>query len=389
MVAKNTVDVFKNKTLDGNFNTFLNLPASAFAAMTSAELAAIVSDETGSGVLVFATSPTLVTPVLGAATATSINKVAITAPATSATLTIANGKTLTASNTLTLAGTDGSSVAFGAGGTVAYTSNNLSTFAASTAAKSANYTILDDDGFDSIHMTTGGTNRTVTLPTPSANTGRRITIVKVDAASGKCDVLPDASETIGGTAIWQLSDKNDFVTVETGGTNWFVIASSGKFTVATNSSGTFFGGRIRRSIAINVGDAVATVAFRIKTTDGASNGGAYRCTFSGVVTHAASSGTSQCAIKAYEFYFLRAMVSGGTGVLSSVTEILESASLATSSASRDIGTVTTTVAESGEFATEVSISGNATGSNAASCVVVGEVIVDWTGFATPPEIEVS
>jgi hypothetical protein len=43
--------------------------------------------------------------VLGVATATSINKVAITAPATSATLTIADGKTLTASNTITLAGT--------------------------------------------------------------------------------------------------------------------------------------------------------------------------------------------------------------------------------------------------------------------------------------------
>jgi hypothetical protein len=48
---------------------------------------------------------TLTTPVLGVATATSINKVTITAPATSATLTIADGKTLTASNTITLAGT--------------------------------------------------------------------------------------------------------------------------------------------------------------------------------------------------------------------------------------------------------------------------------------------
>lgn len=48
----------------------------------------------------------LASPNLGAATATSINKVAITAPASSATLTIANGKTLTASNTVTLAGAD-------------------------------------------------------------------------------------------------------------------------------------------------------------------------------------------------------------------------------------------------------------------------------------------
>lgn len=66
------------------------------------------------------TAPVMTTPTLGVATATSVNKVAITAPATSATLTIANGKTLTCSNTLTFTGTDSSSVAFGAGGTVMY-----------------------------------------------------------------------------------------------------------------------------------------------------------------------------------------------------------------------------------------------------------------------------
>lgn len=92
----------------------------AFAATTSAQLAGIISDETGSGALVFGTSPTLVTPTIGVATATSVNKVSITAPATSATLTVADGKTLTASNTLTLTGTDGSSIAFGTGGTVIY-----------------------------------------------------------------------------------------------------------------------------------------------------------------------------------------------------------------------------------------------------------------------------
>jgi hypothetical protein len=39
---------------------------------TSANLAAAVTNETGSGALVFATSPTLVTPTLGVATATSV-----------------------------------------------------------------------------------------------------------------------------------------------------------------------------------------------------------------------------------------------------------------------------------------------------------------------------
>ena len=45
---------------------------SVFASTTSAELAGVISDETGTGALVFASSPTLVTPVLGVATATSV-----------------------------------------------------------------------------------------------------------------------------------------------------------------------------------------------------------------------------------------------------------------------------------------------------------------------------
>ena len=38
---------------------------SALSSTTSAELAGVISDETGTGKLVFATSPTLVTPALG------------------------------------------------------------------------------------------------------------------------------------------------------------------------------------------------------------------------------------------------------------------------------------------------------------------------------------
>ena len=46
--------------------------ATALATPSSANLIAAVTDETGSGALVFANTPTLVTPALGAATATSV-----------------------------------------------------------------------------------------------------------------------------------------------------------------------------------------------------------------------------------------------------------------------------------------------------------------------------
>lgn len=88
--------------------TFANLEANLTVANLTGGTA------TGSGNLVRVTSPTLVTPTLGVATATSINKVTITSPATSSTLTIADGKTLTVSNTITLAGTDGKGIDIGA-----------------------------------------------------------------------------------------------------------------------------------------------------------------------------------------------------------------------------------------------------------------------------------
>ena len=96
--------------------TFLGTPSSA-------NLASAVTGETGSGALVFATSPTLITPTIGAATATTINGLTITA--STGVLTIVNGKTLNCSNTLAFTGTDGSSMACGTGGTIVYTGVTL------------------------------------------------------------------------------------------------------------------------------------------------------------------------------------------------------------------------------------------------------------------------
>ena len=113
-----------------------------------------VTGTTGSGDVVLATSPTLVTPTLGAATATSINGLGITS--STGTLTIANGKTATINNTLTFTGTDASSVAFGAGGTVAYTANKLDAFAATSSSELAGV-ISDETGTGSLVFATSPT----------------------------------------------------------------------------------------------------------------------------------------------------------------------------------------------------------------------------------------
>lgn len=86
LVGKATTDTLTNKTINLSSNTLV---------ATSAQLASAVSDETGSGALVFANTPTLVTPNIGAATGTSL--------ATTSTITSSGG---------------GIGYATGAGGTV-------------------------------------------------------------------------------------------------------------------------------------------------------------------------------------------------------------------------------------------------------------------------------
>lgn len=95
----------------------LSLSAAVRTVLDDSSVSAMVNtlggaSATGTGGLVRATSASLVTPALGVATATSINKVAITAPAASATLTISDGKTLAATATLTLSGTDSTVMTF-------------------------------------------------------------------------------------------------------------------------------------------------------------------------------------------------------------------------------------------------------------------------------------
>jgi hypothetical protein len=101
-----------NLNIGGNAAT-VTTNANLTGPITSSGNTTSVASQTGTGSkFVMDTSPTLVTPTIGVATATSINKLAITAPASGATLTIADGKTLIANNSLTLAGTDGKTMTF-------------------------------------------------------------------------------------------------------------------------------------------------------------------------------------------------------------------------------------------------------------------------------------
>lgn len=109
--------------------SYFPFPASAPAIASNAAGQPTAATTTGTGsTIALATSPVFVTPTLGVATATTINKVTITAPATGSTLTIANGKTLTVNNTETIAGVDGKTLTVNNSLTLAGTDSTTMTF---------------------------------------------------------------------------------------------------------------------------------------------------------------------------------------------------------------------------------------------------------------------
>lgn len=186
-------------TLSTTITGFLQGNGTAISAATT----------TGSGsTLVLSTSPTLVTPVLGVATATSINGLTITS--STGTLTITNAKTLSISNTLTLAGTDGTTMTFPStsasiartdaantftgtqtfNGTVALGAQSL-TMTGSIAATGARVT---KGWFTDIESTNAPTVGGVSLPTATSTTtftNKRITqrvVTTTDDATAVIDV---------------------------------------------------------------------------------------------------------------------------------------------------------------------------------------------------------
>jgi hypothetical protein len=103
-------------------------------------------------------------------------------------------------------------------------------------SKSGDYIITDSDYVGVVGMTTGATDRTVTLPTAADNADREITLVKVDSAAGKAILDGEGSETINGTLIWEVTEQWGRVKVKSDGSNWIVLDQWGSFLEYSNTS---------------------------------------------------------------------------------------------------------------------------------------------------------
>ena len=146
------------QTISGGGNALTSNPLSQFATTTSAQLAGVISDETGTGSLVFATSPTLTTPVLGVATGTSFNSIT----GLSSTTPLANGTAAVGVGTTT-ARADHVHPTTGLG----LTASGLNQFAATTSAQLAGV-ISDETGTDKLVFNTSPTLVTPLLGTPTS-----------------------------------------------------------------------------------------------------------------------------------------------------------------------------------------------------------------------------
>lgn len=196
---------------------------------------ATTSTGTGSVVLSAApalVSPTLTTPTLGIATATSINKVALTAPATSATLTIADGKTLTVNHSLTLAGTDATTMTFP---TTSATLARTDAAQAFTGNQTFNGPVIEAtqalSGAGAVNITQPVTKFTSTatgnaLTLADGVEGQIKTIVYVAEAAGADTGILTPTNLGAGTTI-TFTNVGDACILQFLGTDWWAISLRG------------------------------------------------------------------------------------------------------------------------------------------------------------------
>jgi hypothetical protein len=174
LVGRDTTDTLTNKTINLTSNTLV---------ATSAQLASAITDETGSGSLVFATSPSLVTPLLGTPTSGNFSTGTFTWP------TFNQNTTGTASNVTGI-------VAIANGGT------GLTTTPANGALDIGNGT-----GFTRTTLTAGSgvtiTNASGSITINATGTGGTVTSVSgtgvVNGLTLTGTVTTSGSLTLGGT----------------------------------------------------------------------------------------------------------------------------------------------------------------------------------------------
>ena len=89
-----------------------------------------------------------------------------------------------------------------------------------TTQTNTNYSVLTTDYF--ILVSTGSTNRTITLPTAVGCTGRTYVIKKIDSGSGDVIIATTSLQTIDGVTTQTIEFQWTAINVVSNGSNWFI-----------------------------------------------------------------------------------------------------------------------------------------------------------------------
>lgn len=239
-----TTGDFDYSAPSGSGDALTSSPLSQFAATTSAQLAGVISDETGSGALVFATSPTLVTPALGTPSSgtltncTGLPAAGVTGLGTLATQSGTFSGTSSGTNTgdqTSIVGITGTTAQFN----TALSDGDFATLAGSeTLANKTltnptvnNYTegvvAIGNSGTSQTLDITSGTFQTVTLTgnctftMPTATAGKSF-ILKVLTGAGSYTAAFTGVKWSGGSppVITATASKYDLISFVADGTAW-------------------------------------------------------------------------------------------------------------------------------------------------------------------------
>lgn len=207
---------------------------------------------------------TFVAPILGAATATSINKVAITAPATSATLTIANGATLTASATATVSGTNTGDQ------TITLTGNVTGSGTGSFATTIANGAVTNAMLAGSIAASNLVGTDIAAVGTITTGTWNGTMIAIANGGTGQTT----AANAINALLPSQTGQSGNFLTTNGTVASWAAGGGGGSGTVTSIIAGSgLSGGTITTTgtISLNVANANTWTAIQTVSITGTAN----------------------------------------------------------------------------------------------------------------------
>jgi hypothetical protein len=245
-------------TLSGAIQTFLTNP-------TSANLAAAVTDETGSGSLVFATSPTLVTPILGTPTSGTLTNCTglPIVNGTTGTLSVARGGTGATNLTGVVKGNGAGAFTAGTVDLTSEVANILSVSNGGTGTNSSTGTgdvVLNDSPtlitpnigdatadslstgpvFGTVQTLSGpGAINLTTFTTAFTSTGVGDALTLSDGAAGQIKNIVYVAQTggtdtgiltpanLGGYTTITFNDPGDSVQLQFLGTQWFVVSAFG------------------------------------------------------------------------------------------------------------------------------------------------------------------